>query len=102
MAKPGRPKGSGRGLVLLNVRLDPDVYQGFEEWRSRQIDPTTREPFTQAESARRLFRWALEQVGTVKELDQVSKGFVEGMRRGKRNWERAAEEAWAKLRGEEE
>lgn len=86
--------------MLLNCRVDPDVYEGFEAWREQQIDPTTRRPLTQAEAVRRLLRWALEQVGTVKELSEPQKGYAEGVRRGRADFHRALEEAWAKLRGE--
>lgn len=99
MAKPGRPKGSGLGLVLLNCRVEPDVYEAFEEWRSRQVNPATQIVLSQAEAMRRLMRWALEQVGTVKELDQVEQGYAEGLRKGRADFHRALEEAWNKVNG---
>jgi hypothetical protein len=86
--------------VLLNCRVDPDVYEGFEAWRARQVDPETQESLTQAKAVRRLMRWALEQVGTVEELDDVSEGYAEGMRRGRADFHRVLEQTWKKLRGE--
>jgi hypothetical protein len=84
--------------VLLNCRVEPDVYEGFEAWRERQVDRTTGQPLSQAEAVRRLLRWSLEQVGTVKELDDVTKGYLEGVRRGRADFHKVLEETWEKLR----
>jgi hypothetical protein len=99
MAKPGRPKGSGQGLVPLNVRVEPDLYDGFEAWRERQL--VDGEPMPQAVAMRRLLRWALEQVGTVKELASVDKGYLDGMQRGRADYHKAMEKAWQLLRRSE-
>lgn len=84
----------------MSVRVEPDVYEGFQAWAERQ---TTRDGalLSEAECVRRLFRWALEQVGTVKELDDVSQGYEEGLRRGQANWNKAAYSAWLKVKGED-
>jgi len=68
----GRPKGSGRGLVPITIRVEPEVYQALQEY-------STRSELSLAEGARVALRAALlEQTPG----DLADDGYNEGLRRG--------------------
>ena len=94
--RPGRPKGSGRGLIVASCRLEPETYQALEEWRLDQLDEN-QEPMPQAEAMRRLVRWALEQRGGLAKLSPLDAGYQQGLRNGRADFHKALDRAWAEV-----
>ena len=86
MAKAGRPKGSGLGLVTMGLRIEPEIYDLLHQYAGAHH-------MTPASAARFLMRVALEQ----KETPSPDAGYLEGLRQGRGDFHRVLNEVWEKL-----
>lgn len=73
----GRPKGSGRGLVLLGVKMEPPVYQAVQAYAAEH-------DLTLSEAGRELLRLALTSKGILQQAHRNLRdtGYNEGLRQG--------------------
>lgn len=85
-----RPKGSGRGLVMIGVRLEPEVYAALQEWQADH-------EVTEAEAVRWLIRFALEKGQALDKKSPHDEGYAAGLRAGRADFHQALKEAWEKL-----
>lgn len=87
-----RPKGSGRGLVLVGLRLEPEVYDALQEWRAERGDD-----LSEAEALRWLVRFALEKGQALDKKSPEDEGYAAGLRQGRADWHRVINETWEKI-----
>lgn len=83
----GRPKGSGRGLVLVNTRIEPDVLKALDTWASHQ-------GLSQAEAVRRLLDGALQHEGVLKSISPAQRERKEALIRARAELHQALNIAW--------
>lgn len=88
-----RPKGSGRGLVAVSVRLEPEIAAALTEWRTQQPNGELSE----AEALRQLVRWALENVAGLDKRQPAEALRAEALRRARGDLHRALNQAWEKI-----
>ena len=75
-----RSKGSGRGLTLAGINVEPDVYRALAEYAAQH-------EMTISEAGRKLLRSALSEtsgLGDLASRDLEDDGYNEGLRRGLR------------------
>lgn len=85
-----RPKGSGRGLVAVSVRLEPEVHDALQEWCAER-------ELSEAEGLRWLVRFALEKGQALDEKSPEDEGYAAGLRAGRADFHRVLNETWAKI-----
>ncbi len=84
--RPGRPKGSGAGLVNVGLRIEPDVLEALEEFAAvNQVKVSL--------AVRHLLKTALGS----KDLTGFDAGYLEGMREGRADFHQFMADAWKKL-----
>jgi len=84
--RPGRPKGSGRGLVTMGLRVEPELHTAMEEYAEAN---NMKVP----EATRFLLRVALE----LDEVPTPDAGYLEGLRQGRADFHQALNAVWKKL-----
>lgn len=85
----GRPKGSGKGLVSMTIRVDPDVYQALLA-RSQEGEKGL------GAALRRVLRQVFEQDGSIDAISQETSGYRDGLRRASHDVKAALAALWEK------
>ena len=89
-----RPKGSGKGLVVVGLRIEPELYDAIQQIAAEQRSSV-------AEVGRGLLRQVLTDEQRLDAMPAKQAGYQDGLRRGRQDFHRAVNKAWADLDGGE-